>query len=181
MALAGFSGAQDGRIEGYACLFETVDLGRDVVARGAFSASLAARGAAGVRLLYQHDPAEPIGVWTHLAEDGRGLYVRGRLLLDVTRGREVMSLVRDGALDGLSIGFKAVQARTDPRSRVRRLLRIDLWEVSIVTFPMQPDARIAPAFSALVPSPSPTSRTPHDPAFRSPRDQGDRAGRRLAP
>lgn len=132
-------------VEGYACLFGVVDLGRDMVLPGAFGESLALRGAGGVRMLYQHDPAEPIGVWTDIREEPRGLYVRGRLSPSVARARECAALVREGALDGLSIGFKAVEARTDPRTRVRRLSRIDLWEVSIVTFPMQPGARLAPA------------------------------------
>ncbi|MEP9352054.1 HK97 family phage prohead protease [Xanthobacter sp. KR7-65] len=129
-------------IEGYACLFDVADLGRDLVLRGAFAASLARQGAGGVRMLYQHDPAEPIGVWSEAHEDARGLYVRGRLSPFVARAREVAALVREGALDGLSIGFKAVEARTDPRTRLRRIARIDLWEVSVVTFPMQPAARI---------------------------------------
>ncbi|MGU3492738.1 HK97 family phage prohead protease [Xanthobacteraceae bacterium A53D] len=128
--------------EGYACLFEQMDLGRDMIAHGAFTDTLAKRGSAGVRLLYQHDPAEPIGIWARLTEDAIGLKVEGHLSLDVARGREVANLIAAGALDGLSIGFKAVEARTDPRSRVRRITRIDLWEVSVVTFPMQPGARI---------------------------------------
>lgn len=130
-------------IAGYACLFGVVDLGRDMVLPGAFRESLSRRGPGGVRLLYQHDPAEPIGVWTEIAEDARGLHVRGRLSLGARRARECAALIAEGALDGLSIGFKAVEARTDPRSRVRRISRIDLWEVSIVTFPMQPGARVA--------------------------------------
>ncbi|QRG04826.1 HK97 family phage prohead protease [Xanthobacter dioxanivorans] len=130
-------------IEGYACLFNVADLGRDLVLPGAFAASLARQSARGVRMLYQHDPAEPLGVWTDAFEDGIGLYVRGRLSPGVARARECAALVRDGAIDGLSIGFKAVEARTDPRTRLRRLSRIDLWEVSVVTFPMQPQARIA--------------------------------------
>ncbi|MFG1361564.1 HK97 family phage prohead protease [Xanthobacter pseudotagetidis] len=130
-------------IEGYACLFGVVDLGRDMVLPGAFRESLARRGAGGVRLLYQHDPAEPIGVWSEIAEDARGLHVRGRLSAGVKRARECAALIAEGALDGLSIGFKAVEARGDPRTRVRRISRIDLWEVSIVTFPMQPGARVA--------------------------------------
>ncbi len=130
-------------VEGYACLFGVLDLGRDMVMPGAFAASLAQRGAAGVRLLYQHDPAEPLGVWTDIAEDTRGLHVRGRLSPHVARARECAALIEEGALDGLSIGFKAVEAAADPRTRVRRISRIDLWEVSIVTFPMQPGARVA--------------------------------------
>lgn len=135
--------APDGRFEGYAALFGRVDLGRDLILPGAFAHSLAERGAGGVRLLFQHDPAEPIGTWLGLHEDSVGLYVKGQLTLDVARAREVLALMRAGAIDGLSIGFRAVEGRTDPRTRVRRLSRIDLWEVSVVTFPMQPDARIA--------------------------------------
>lgn len=133
----------DGSFEGYAALFGRVDLGRDLILPGAFARSLAERGTSGVRMLFQHDPAEPIGTWLSLREDAVGLHVRGRLTLDVARAREVLALMRAGAIDGLSIGFRTVEGRTDPRSRVRRLSRIDLWEVSVVTFPMQPDARIA--------------------------------------
>jgi HK97 family phage prohead protease len=132
----------DGVFSGYASLFGAVDLGKDVVDKGAFAASLKARGAAGIRMLFQHDPAEPIGVWTDIREDARGLFVRGRLTKEVARAREVLSLMRGGALDGLSIGFRAVKAKNDPKSGVRRILEADLWEISVVTFPMLPDARI---------------------------------------
>ena len=132
----------DGVFSGYASLFGAVDLGKDVVEKGAFAASLKTRGAAGIRMLFQHDPAEPIGVWTEIREDARGLFVRGRLTKEVARAREVLSLMRGGALDGLSIGFRAVKAKNDPRSGVRRILEADLWEISVVTFPMLPDARI---------------------------------------
>lgn len=154
--------ARDGfTVEGYACLFNVTDLGRDMVLPGAFAGSLMRLGTGGVRMLYQHDPAEPIGVWTHMAEDARGLYVRGRLSPRVARARECAALVEEGALDGLSIGFKAVEAHTDPRSRVRRLSRIDLWEVSIVTFPMQPGARIAtPALAGGRALPGPPTGQP---------------------
>ncbi|MFZ4532486.1 MAG: HK97 family phage prohead protease [Alsobacter sp.] len=134
-----------GHIAGYASLFGVVDLGRDMVLPGAFAASLARRGSAGIRMLWQHDPAEPIGVWTSLVEDRAGLAVRGRLNLAVARARELDALVRQGAVDGLSIGFRVVAATTDRRSGVRRIARIDLWEVSLVTFPMLPGARLAPS------------------------------------
>jgi len=134
--------ASDGSFAGYASLFDRVDLGRDVVARGAFAKSLKARGPAGIRMLFQHDPAEPIGVWTELREDERGLFVRGRLTRGVARAREVLSLMRAGALDGLSIGFRAVRARADAATGVRRIIQADLWEISVVTFPMLPEARI---------------------------------------
>ncbi len=134
---------EDGVIEGYASVFGNADNGGDRVAPGAFANSLAARPAAQVRMLWQHDPNEPIGVWEHIAEDARGLFVRGRLLGDVARGREVLSLLRAGAIDGLSIGFRTVRTRMDERSAVRTLLEIDLWEISIVTFPMNEAARVA--------------------------------------
>ena len=135
--------ALDGRFEGYASLFDHKDLGNDVIRAGAFAASLKKRGAAGIKMLFQHDPKEPIGVWTHIAEDARGLFVRGRLLDGVIRAREVLAMMQAGALDGLSIGFHTVKGRTDPRSGIRTLEIVDLWEISIVTFPMQPEARIS--------------------------------------
>ncbi|WP_409526940.1 HK97 family phage prohead protease [Rhizobium sp. G21] len=132
-----------GAFSGYASLFGETDLGRDSVERGAFLKSLARRGAEGVRMLYQHDPAEPIGVWRTIREDGRGLYVEGLLSDGVARAREVRELMRTKALDGLSIGFETVRARADPKSGVRRILEADLWEISIVTFPMLPGARVS--------------------------------------
>ena len=140
----------DGAFEGYASLFGIADLGKDVVDRGAFRDSLVRRGAAGVKMLWQHDPTEPIGRWLELREDSRGLYVRGRLSLAVERAREIHALMRDGAVDGLSIGFRSQRARTEPRSGLRRLQKVDLWEISLVTFPMLPQARVS-AVKALRP------------------------------
>lgn len=133
----------DGTFTGYASRFGVVDLGRDLVLPGAFRESIARRGTKSIKLLFQHDPAEPIGVWLELREDMSGLFVRGRILPEIARGREVLALMRAGALDGLSIGFRAVEGRSDPRTGIRRLSKIDLWEISVVTFPMQPEARIA--------------------------------------
>ncbi len=135
--------ADDGAFEGYASLFGRQDLGRDVVMPGAFRDTLAARGSGGVRMLFQHNPAEPIGVWETLAEDSKGLFARGRLMPTVARAREVLSLMRAGAIDGLSIGFRTVKAHRDRARGVRRIEKIDLWEISIVTFPLLPEARIA--------------------------------------
>jgi HK97 family phage prohead protease len=132
----------DGSFEGYASLFRIADLGRDVVEPGAFRDSLARRGPSGIKLLWQHDPAEPIGRWLSLVEDGRGLFVRGQLSLAVARAREIHALMREGAVDGLSIGFRPERARTEPRTGLRRLERVDLWEISLVTFPMLPQARV---------------------------------------
>ena len=131
----------DGAFEGYASLFDREDLGRDVVLPGAFRRSLRERGSSGIKMLFQHDPNEPIGVWDSLREDRRGLYAAGHLMPDVRRAREVRALMQAGAIDGLSIGFRTVKARKDARSGVRRLMEVDLWEISVVTFPMQPQAR----------------------------------------
>ena len=99
-------------IEGYASLFGRTDQGGDVVAEGAYSASLQRLAAAGrtVKLLWQHDPAQPIGIWDTVSEDSRGLYVKGRLLTDVARAREAACLIEAGAIDGLSIGYRTIKA-----------------------------------------------------------------------
>ena len=131
-----------GVIEGYASLFNVADTGGDMVMAGAFARSLTKRGAAGVKMLWQHNAAEPIGVWTAIVEDLRGLKVTGRLDLSVARAREALSLLRAGAVDGLSIGFRTRRATTDRSSGLRRLHEVDLWEISIVTFPMLPQARV---------------------------------------
>ncbi|MCX7899247.1 MAG: HK97 family phage prohead protease [Methylocystis sp.] len=131
-----------GLIEGYASLFGVIDDGGDMVMRGAFARSLKRRGAAGVKMLWQHKATEPIGVWTSIVEDARGLKATGRLDLCVARAREALSLMRKGAVDGLSIGFKTLRASREGASGVRKLFELDLWEISIVTFPMLTQARI---------------------------------------
>lgn len=133
----------NGSFEGYASLFGREDKGRDIIMPGAFRTSLARRGATEVRMLFQHDPAQPIGMWERITEDARGLYVRGRLIEDVARAREILALLRCGAIDGLSIGFNTRKAVRDARTGQRRIYEIDLWEISIVTFPMLPTARVS--------------------------------------
>ena len=144
--------AADGTFTGHAALFGVEDLAHDVIEPGAFAASLARRGAEGVKMLWHHDPAEPIGRWLEIREDARGLFVRGRLLPGVARAREAATLMKAGVLDGLSIGFRTVDGRRERGGRIRRLKAIDLWEISIVTFPMQPDARVARIETAAAPS-----------------------------
>lgn len=137
--------SRDGtEISGYASVFGACDQGGDIVQKGAYARSLAALSQAGrrVRMLWQHDPTEPIGVWDEIREDARGLFVKGRILLDVARGREAAALLAAGAIDGLSIGYRTVKANKDTSGR-RLLSDLDLWEVSLVTFPMLPDARVA--------------------------------------
>ena len=132
-----------GTFEGYASLFGIADQGRDVVVAGAFKDSLMTRGARGIKMLWQHEAGQPIGSWEALVEDARGLRVRGRLNLDVARSREVLSLMREGAVDGLSIGFRTDRSTTDTKTGIRSLQKIDLWEISVVTFPMLPQARVS--------------------------------------
>jgi len=129
-------------IEGYASVFGERDGAGDRVMSGAFNKSLAARGPAGIAMLWQHDPETPIGRWELLKEDRVGLRVRGRLLTGLERGREAALLIAAGALTGLSIGFRARRALRSPTTRERVLQDIDLWEISLVTFPQAEHARI---------------------------------------
>lgn len=135
--------SETGEFSGYASIFGKADLGDDIVLPGAFAASLKRRGADKVKLLRQHDQSEPIGVWTSVVEDKRGLKVEGRLILSTVKGRETYELLKTGALDGLSIGYKTIRDRIDAKKRVRYLEEIDLYEISVVTFPMGDDARVA--------------------------------------
>lgn len=135
----------EGRFTGYASVFNRLDSGGDIVLPGAFAKSLTRRRGR-IRLLFQHDPKEPVGIWDSLAEDSHGLFVSGRLVPGVPRSDALKRLIQDGALDGLSIGFRTVKASR--RDGNRLLHEIDLYEVSIVTFPMMEDARIASPLSA---------------------------------
>lgn len=130
-------------IEGYASLFGVADQGGDVVEPGAYAASLATLRANGrsVKMLWQHDPVQPIGVWDDIREDAKGLWVKGRLLGEIEKGREAARLIEAGAIDGLSIGYRTKKATRDGQGR-RRLAEVELWEVSLVTFPMLPEARL---------------------------------------
>lgn len=126
-------------IEGYASLWGVADLNGDVVAKGAFQHTLAVTEATGVRMLHQHESRSPVGVWDEMREDDRGLWVRGRIMDWSADARFAQALARAGAIDGLSIGFRSRRARRDGRLRV--LAEVELWEVSLVTFPMAPGAR----------------------------------------
>lgn len=139
-------------IEGYASLFNLEDLSGDVVLPGAFAAGLSAglsgglsggdSGGRSVPMLYQHEPTEPVGRWQVVRPDRKGLWVEGEILDASEQSRTVQALVRRGALNGLSIGFRTRSSRPRP-ARGRFLEAIELWEVSIVTFPMLPQARLS--------------------------------------
>lgn len=138
--------AAEGEIEGYGAVFGNRDDHGDVVAKGAFAESLAA--ARKPKMLFQHDTDRPIGVWTEVAEDERGLRVKGRLLMGVAAAREVWEMVKAGALDGLSIGYRTLLADRTEAARV--IVKADLWEVSLVTFPANGLARIDAAKAATM-------------------------------
>ena len=130
----------DGVFEGYLSTFGNVDQGMDVIQRGAFTKSLGSGRK--VKLLWQHDPTQPIGVWDELQEDERGLYGKGRIAKDVAKGAEAMSLLRMGAMDGISIGYRTIQAEREGNGAVRKLIEVDLFEASLVTFPMNEMATV---------------------------------------
>tara|TARA_Y100000114_G_scaffold44835_1_gene40529 strand:+ start:23917 stop:24939 length:1023 start_codon:yes stop_codon:yes gene_type:complete len=135
---------EEGVFEGYGSVFNKADLGNDVVKYGAFKKSLKRKGAKGVKLLYQHKSDMPIGVFDEIKEDQHGLRVKGRLALKTQAGRDAFELMKMGALDGLSIGFKPNPKAThyDKTSNKRILEEVELMEISLVTFPMNQSARI---------------------------------------
>ena len=135
----------DGVFEGYASTVGNVDRGGDVVEAGAFTKSLDQWKSQGrlPKMLWQHDPNKPIGVWEHMVEDAKGLKVRGRILTDITLGKDLHTLLKAGAIDSMSIGYRTIDADYDgPNAQVRRLKELELWEVSLVTFPMNEEAMV---------------------------------------
>lgn len=140
---AGFSVSDGTVISGYASLFGRKDQGGDIVLQGAYGDSLKRLSTGGrrVKMLWQHDPTQPIGIWDEVREDGKGLWVKGRLLPEVEKGREAAALLSAGAIDGLSIGYRTIKAERDGKGQ-RLLQELELWEVSLVTFPMLPEARV---------------------------------------
>lgn len=134
-----------GVFTGYGSVFGNVDEGRDIVMKGAFAESLAARSAKGRKLpiLWQHRSGEPIGVYEDVKEDDHGLLMTGRLLIDdVQRAKEAHALMKAGAVTGMSIGYGVVDDAFDAKAQVRYLKKLNLYETSIVTFPMNDEARV---------------------------------------
>jgi HK97 family phage prohead protease len=130
-------------IEGWASIYDAPDLNNDVVAPGAFARSLARTRASGVKLLCQHVAERPIGRWLSFEEREKGLYAKGELYLATRCAEETAALIDAGIIDGLSIGFRVLRAIRGESGR--RIVEADLWEVSVVTFPMAPAARIVRA------------------------------------
>ncbi len=134
----------DGFFCGYASVFDVTDHHQEIVAPQAFQQSLHKWRARGrlPKMLWQHDQRKPIGVWDEIYEDAHGLFVKGRLLLDLEAGREAYALMKAGVIDSLSIGFRSVRALKDPKKNARILEEVDLLEISLVTFAANPDAKI---------------------------------------
>lgn len=133
--------SEEGIISGYASRFDEVDSYGDVIAKGAFKKSLKKTGPIRVKMLYGHDPQKLIGKWTTLEEDGVGLAATGQVFKNLGLGEEALFLIKEGVLDGLSIGFRIVNS--DRQSNGTRTIReIDLMEVSIVSIPALASARI---------------------------------------
>jgi len=134
--------SEEGTFEGYGSIFGNVDSYGEKVVPGAFVDSLAKhrREGTAVLMLWQHDNHEPIGVWEDLAEDAKGLWGKGRLIMEVQRAREVYALLRAKAVRGLSIGYRELDI--DKESGIRVLKKLDLWEISPVSFPANSRARV---------------------------------------
>jgi len=135
--------SEDGTFTGYASVFGVKDRGRDIVMPGAFTKSLTTYPAGRVKMLLQHDVREPVGIWLKFEEDGKGLKATGRLILETTKGRETYELMKAGAYDSLSIGYRTVRDEMDRKQGARLLHELELREVSIVTFAMNEAATIS--------------------------------------
>ena len=137
--------ADDGTFEGYGSVYGVEDSYGEIVATGAFAESLAELDAKQRRVpvLWQHRSDQPIGVYLEITEDATGLFVKGRLLIDeVGQAKEAHALMKAGAVTGLSIGYWIRESSFDEKTKVRTLTKLDLVEVSLVTFPANDDARV---------------------------------------
>lgn len=132
--------ADEGIIEGHLSVKGNVDLSNEVVKGGAFKKTLQ-ESKGRLPILWQHNASEPIGMWEEMREDATGLYVKGRINLEVERGREVFALLKQGAIKGLSIGYDVILDKVE--KGVRYLLELKLWEGSVVTFPCNPLAMVS--------------------------------------
>jgi hypothetical protein len=129
---------EEGLFSGYASIYDLLDTQNDRVQRGAFQKSLKTQNTP--KMLWQHDPLHPIGKWEKIEEDSRGLYVEGRLFLTIQKAQEAYTLLKENVLEGLSIGYSVLQAS---RQKGHRLLEeVRLFEISLVTFPANPGARV---------------------------------------
>jgi HK97 family phage prohead protease len=141
-----------GEFEGYLSVFNNIDSYREMVMPGAFAETLAEWSQKGrlPPILWQHRGGEPLGPFTEMGEDGKGLRVRGQLLIeDLQRAREAHALMRHKVVSGMSIGFETIGEELDKPNRIRKLTKVKLWEGSIVTFPANEAAQIESVKSLL--------------------------------
>ena len=144
--------SDDGLFSGYASVFDNVDSYGDIVRKGAFVESISEWEAKGKMppILWNHDPSDPIGIYTKMQEDDKGLYVEGKLLIDVVpRAKQTHALMKAGVIDGLSIGYRVKEYLYNVDEEVTELIKLSLREVSIVTFPANPETRIEAVKSRL--------------------------------
>lgn len=125
-----------GKFSGYASVFNIEDSYKDIILPNAFKGTLKQRNISkDIKLLWQHSPEEPIGSFNVIKEDSVGLYVEGQLLMDVARAKEAYSLIKNGSISGLSIGYNVNEAFVNKETGIRVISDVDLWEISVVTFP----------------------------------------------
>jgi len=141
---------QQGQFSGYASIFHHVDADRDTIAPHAFVDTLKAYQEKGQwpKMLWQHDPQQPIGKWLNMHTDDKGLYVEGQLFLDLPKGKEAYTLLKEGVIDSLSIGFKPRVTKHGPKPHTRAITALDLYEISLVTFPANDQAKVTALKSA---------------------------------
>ncbi|MEQ1178364.1 HK97 family phage prohead protease [Acinetobacter nosocomialis] len=143
---------EDGFFSGYLAVFNNIDSHGDVIRKGAFLKTIEEWNSKGKypAIFWNHDPDEPIGVFTLMREDEKGLYVEGRLLIsDIVRAKSTYALMKVKAIDGMSIGYITIQATHDPQTMIRELLELELVEGSIVAFPSNPNSLISSVKSKL--------------------------------
>lgn len=135
---------EDGLFSGYGSVFGNKDSHGEIVMSGAFAKSLAEHARKGTRprMFWMHNPEQPIGSWTNMIEDNKGLYVEGRLNMGVQQGREAYALLKAGDIGGLSIGYKVISSQPDEASGSVLLKEVKLFEVSIVSFPANESASV---------------------------------------
>lgn len=139
-------GTEEGVFEGYASTFNNADLTGDIILPGAFKGSIRSKGKKGIKLLLDHSSGSRVGRLEEIAEDEKGLFIQGRINLEKVIGRDTLSDLKFGSLDALSIGFRIPNSKRDVEwsedGETRTIKRVDLWEVSLVTFPANLRARV---------------------------------------
>jgi len=134
---------EDFFIEGYASVFNVVDSYRDIILKGAFSKSIEKNNQNNyIKLLWQHDMTWPVGIINNLYEDEKGLRIKAQINDQIFLGKEIINLIKQGAIKDLSIGFKVIDSYYDNIKEIRFITEIELWEISLVTFPANEQANL---------------------------------------